>query len=780
MLKLIRNILLLTGLFCNMEAFAQQNKCAISGNIIDADSQETVPFAAAQLLDGEKAVTGVVADMDGKFTLQIDTRDGQYTLTVSAVGYKTHRQRIVSDKAKIDLGSIMLKPDMLEDAKVFGKADSQKSTVDKTTINASANMAADKGTAMDILRSASSVSISNDEISIRGNSNILVLMDGIPTTTTDLATIPAANIKSIEVITNPDASYDASGTGGIINIISKKSSLEGLSGIVSANYGFNHFVNANAAISYNRPKASYRFNYNTRYEDDVINSSLQRYVKATGYDVNQNLHSTRYTYNNNIGLGADFRFSQRNRLSLDIKLILPRLNIKQDVHNAATSITAEEFRHNDVTWNRENLDASISYTHVFKPDVSDITVLGSISKIWGHRPSYYYLNGEKTGYSNSGGSPFIANAQVDYKHKFKAGTLSAGAKVTYRHNEIFHEFYQADGEGWTNSYELSNDLDHTYMLPSAYVMFGSRIGKKLTYKAGIRAELSYLTMSSIHNGVTENIVTPFLLPSLSASYKLSEKQSLDFAISRRIGYPTYPQLNPYMSMVDATTFEQGNMYLEPERSTKVDLSFSSNGRIKFYADGYLNYTSDYISQITTFDENKLITTYVNVASDMKTGIDLSFNMDMTSWFNVSLAANTYYVTSDGEYKGTVISNKGITNNSNITFDFITWKGANIQCQYFVTTPQYFPQLTTSLTHQMNIGFKQRLLKGAMTTSVILTDVFKTAKWEVSSFNNVFDLTNISRNKSRMLWLGISYNFNSFKQKSVKKADNDRSLIRLGL
>ena len=781
MLKIVRHILLLAGFFCNMQAFAQQNRCTVSGKIIDADSHETVPFAAAQIHDGDKAISGIVADMDGKFTLQIDVRGGHYTLTVSAVGYKTHQQSIVSDKAKIDLGSIRLKPDMLEDAKVFGKANTQKSTVDKTTINASSNMAADNGTAIDLLRSASSVSILNDEISIRGNSNILVLMDGIPTTSTDLATIPAANIKSIDVITNPDASYDASGTGGIINIISKKSTLQGLSGMVSANYGFNHFVNANAAVSYNRPKASYRFNYNTRYEDDVISSSLKRYVKATGYDVSQNLQSTRYTYNNNIGLGADFRFNPSNRLSVDVKFILPRLNIKQDVHNAATSLTAEEFRHNDVTWNRENLDASVSYTHVFKPDVSDITVLGSISKIWGHRPSYYYLNGERTGYSNSGGSPFIANAQVDYKHKFNAGTLSAGAKLTYRHNEIFHEFYQADGEGWTNSFELSNDLDHTYLLPSAYVMFGSRIGKKFTYKAGIRTEVSCLSMSSVHNGVTEKVVTPFLLPSLSASYKISEKQSLDFAVSRRVGYPTYPQLNPYMSMVDATTFEHGNMYLKPEKGTKVDLSYNiSNGRVKFFADGYLNHTADYITQITTFDENKLITTYVNVASDIKTGLDLSFNMDVTSWLNVSLAANTYYVTSDGEYKGAVISNDGITNNSNITFDFITWKGANIQCQYFVTTPQYFPQLTTALTHQMNVGIRQRLLKGAMTASVLLTDVFKTAKWEVSSFNNVFDLTNISRNKSRMLWLGISYNFNSFKQKSAKKAENDRSLIKLGL
>ena len=130
-----------------------------------------------------------------------------------------------------------------------------------------------------------------------------------------------------------------------------------------------------------------------------------------------------------------------------------------------------------------------------------------------------------------------------------------------------------------------------------------------------------------------------------------------------------------------TTFEQGNMYLQPERGTKVDLSYSiRNGGLKFFADGYMNYTADYISQITTFDVNKLITTYVNVASDMKTGLDLSLNVDVTSWFNILLATNTYYVTSDGEYKGTAISNRGVTNNSNITFDFNTWRGMNIQGQ----------------------------------------------------------------------------------------------------
>jgi outer membrane receptor protein involved in Fe transport len=236
-----------------------------------------------------------------------------------------------------------------------------------------------------------------------------------------------------------------------------------------------------------------------------------------------------------------------------------------------------------------------------------------------------------------------------------------------------------------------------------------------------------------------------------------------------------------MSMIDATTYEKGNMHLQPEKATKLDLGYSlSRGSFNLFLNGYVNHTSDYISQITAIDSQRLITTYVNAASDLKSGVDFTLRVNPVKWMNVSLAANTYYVSTSGEYEGAEISNKGVTNNSNVLFDFLPWKGGDIQCQYFVSTPQYFPQLTTSLTHQMNVGFKQRFLKGAMTASILLTDVFKTAKWEVSSHNNIFDLTNISRNKSRMLWFGFSYNFNSFKQKAVQKTESDRSLIRLGL
>lgn len=235
-----------------------------------------------------------------------------------------------------------------------------------------------------------------------------------------------------------------------------------------------------------------------------------------------------------------------------------------------------------------------------------------------------------------------------------------------------------------------------------------------------------------------------------------------------------------MSMVDATTYEQGNMYLQPEKSTKLDLSYNLKGKAaNLFVNGYVNHTNDYISQITTLDGNTLVTTYVNAASDLKTGIELSLKTSPAKWMNLTLGTNTFHVTTKGTYKGAEIDNSGWTNNSNLMLDFLPWKNGDVQVQYFVTTPQYFPQLTTSLTHQMNVGVKQRILKGKMTLSLLLTDAFDTAKWEVKSRNNLFDLTNISHNKSRMLWLGASYNFNSFKQKNTQKAESDRSLIKFG-
>ena len=118
-------------------------------------------------------------------------------------------------------------------------------------------------------------------------------------------------------------------------------------------------------------------------------------------------------------------------------------------------------------------------------------------------------------------------------------------------------------------------------------------------------------------------------------------QDISLALSRRIGRPTYPQLNPYMSMVDAMTYEQGNMYLRPEKSTKLNLSYNIKSKVvSLLANAYLTYTEDYISQITMIDRGRLITTYVNADNDLKSGVDISLRIDPAKWLNISLSANT--------------------------------------------------------------------------------------------------------------------------------------------
>lgn len=779
-------------LILNINIFAQNNISLIKGKVTD-ENDLALPYVSVAVYQDNKIITGAITNDDGVFTLKVQRSDKEICLTFDFVGYVKEEMRLIPDKATFDIGDIILKENvvMLDDVVVSSTAVSHKSTVEHTTINASANMASSKGSALDILSTSSSVSIQNEEISIRGNKNILVLMDGIPTTITDLSTIPAANIKSIDVITNPDASYDSEGTGGIINIIMKKENAKGFSGAAAANYGFNHFVTGNAAFSYNGKKTSYRFNYNTKYEDDVINSSLYRFMKESGNIIKQQMISDRYTFNNNVSLGADFRINKKNTLTMDFRYMSPKLNVKQNLHNIIeiSDVVEEENRHNDVTWNRDNIEAVMMFRHIIKPDVSDISFRGSVSKIWGRRPSYYHVGDILQNYSNSGGSPFITNFQADYKQKLDKGSLSAGLKITYRSNDIYHDFYSWEYGEWIYSQSFSNDLLHTEMIPAAYIMFSSKNIGKFSYKAGLRGEYSIVTLDSRHENIKSEDNDIFVAPSLSVTYKLSDKQDLSLAFSRRIGRPTYPQLNPYMSMIDAMTYEQGNMYLHPEKTSKLDLTYNIKGeRFNIFADAYLNYTTDYISQITKVVDGLLLTTYINSAYDIKSGFDVSIKVFPSKWMTATLSSNTFYVKTCGQLKESEydfniidIDNEGWSNSSNIMLDFIPRKTTSLQVQYFIMTPQYYPQLTTSFTHKMNVGVKQKLLKGALTLSMLVTDVFDTYKWEVHSFNRIYDLTNTSKQKSRMLWIGISYNFNSYKQnKAEKSGDSERNLIKFGL
>ena len=218
MAKIYRFTTVMVFFIWSIAAYAQ-NRCTVTGTVIDADGG-CISYASAVLYKDGKILTGGVTDDNGRFSLVVDSSSGELELSIEFIGYMKKMIRFIPSGRNVSLGDMVLEEDadVLGEAVVTGKVEAQKASLERTSINASSNMVSSKGSAIDVLSSASSVTISNDVISVRGNSNILVLMDGIPTTIGDLSAIPAANIKTIDIITNPDASYDAGGTGGIINI----------------------------------------------------------------------------------------------------------------------------------------------------------------------------------------------------------------------------------------------------------------------------------------------------------------------------------------------------------------------------------------------------------------------------------------------------------------------------------------------------------------------------------------------------------------------------------
>jgi outer membrane receptor protein involved in Fe transport len=755
-------------------AFAQNG---VKGRVLEADGVQVI-YAAVVLESAGKTVAGAMTGEDGTFLIR-GALKGQYLLKISSIGYKDLKREITcTGKGMLDLGDIILAQDatVLDEALLVAGETPKSVSVEKTRINTSASAAAATGSVLEVIRGASAVSVDGSGgIAIRGNSNVLILVDGIPTTLGGLESIPAANVQSIEIVTSPDVKYDSEGTGGIVHIISKKQSANMFNAMAAFNYGFNGFLNGNVAMSYNKGRWGVRFNYNGKYEKDLIESELHRQIVATGTKVDQLIHATKRTSGQNAGLNLQFKATPKDILTADFKVALPRMNNFQDFNGA---------RQTDITFNRENFEGGLGYRHLFDPGKKELSLNASISSITGHRPSYYYEGGKMVQKSQSGGHPLIAALQGDYLTMWGKGKFETGAKMTYRQNNIDHKMFEWDDatQDWVLSIPLSNDLTHREYIPAAYALYSGKFSESLSYKAGVRFEYSYVTLHSEKEKLDDHSDCWFLSPSLSMNWRVAPRWSLSAALTRRISRPTYPQLNPYINLIDKQTYETGNMQLQPEKANKLDAGYSYIGKyLMVNGNAYVTYTTDYINQVAYLDNDILVTTYINADSDVKTGIDHNVRYSPVRWLTVDLACNTFYSASRGSFKGADIRNEGWTNNSNVGLTIRPFNGSEIQAQYFVTTPQYYPQFTTRTIQYGNIGIKQTFLKNALTVSALLTDIFNTRRWDVHSDNPVFTLVNNSKNLSRMFWLGITWNFNSFKpaKGGQKQQEEDRSIIRLG-
>ena len=598
----------------------------ITATIIDSATRVPVDYATVSLvrIKDNKSVNGGVTDPKGKVSLQNVSPD-QYKLTIGFMGYKSKTVLVKTSPEKPDLnaGTIMISGTQsnLKEVAIVGKTPMIENKIDRVIYNAEQDVTTAGGTAGDVMRKVPMVSVDIDGNPTLKGAAVQVLINGKPSGTMAnsvsdaLKMIPAEDIKSVEVITSPSAKYDAEGAGGIINIITKKKTAQGINGTANLSAGTRQ---NNGTFSLNAKQGrlgitsnfggQYAIPQNTKYvalnEYDATNTTLLQ----DGYT-----RAKRYGYNGNIGL--DYDINGYNNISTSIKYndfsngSKGTFNVLQTIANSSTDYS----RFSDNAYSTNNIDWNADYRRTFKKEGEEFSVSGQAS--FGKNTTGYStydiipgaantapVDGDNTGKNNQ------YTIQTDYTYPFsKDVKLETGAKGIFR--------------GITSKYASSDqDFDYNQNVAAAYGVITFKLAKTFDVKAGLRAE--YTDISGV-SGTTLNFNNDYfnLFPSAIISKALSKKSTLKLSYNKRVQRPSLTFLNPFLNQNDPNNKSQGNPNLSPEISNSLELGYSTyiKGSI-INASIFYRETKNVIESLYLPDEK--LTSYFNIGKNRSYGANV--------------------------------------------------------------------------------------------------------------------------------------------------------------
>jgi outer membrane receptor protein involved in Fe transport len=358
--------------------------------------------------------------------------------------------------------------------------------------------------------------------------------------------------------------------------------------------------------------------------------------------------------------------------------------------------------------------------------------------------------------------------------------------VFSRSNSFTARFYDKDTltGNWITNAALSSDLTHTEYIYSYYLMYSDSLFKKVFYKIGGRLEYntSDLKQKQTNEEVKYDRLFPF--PFLLIKYNINSAQNIGLSITRRVTRPTYPQLMSYIVVIDQMTYETGNKNLVPEIIDKIELNHSwLNPKLQVRSNLYYSIDQNYITQVSTLPSpDKLIVTYANGDKSYKLGMDVDATYKIIKPLSVNPGFSFFHIKSTGKYDGIDLSTNNNAWSANIKTLFMPDAKTELTLLLNYNSPIALPQFNLSEIYYADFGIKRNFLANKLSMSVTLTDIFNTRKWIIQSDNSIFKLHNDNKTDSRILWFGLTYNFNSYKMSKPQTNGNteiDNGMIKLG-
>jgi outer membrane receptor protein involved in Fe transport len=762
---------------------------AISGTVLDDSDGSAMPYVTISVLEQPDStmVTGTVTNDEGMFTLKVKD-PGQYWLQLSFMGYKkkTMAIELQPDEGDIDLGNIKLIPDadVLEEVTVTGNKFSMDYKIDKKVLHVSKQHTTISGTAVDALQYAPSVQVDIEgNVSLRGNTNFTVLIDGKPSVldaTEALEQIPASSVKDIEIITNPSAKYDPEGTAGIINIITKKRSLNGISGLVHLNTGLDDKYGGDILLNYQTNHLKFfvsgDFNHRTypgsmEHDNRFYGGDTTYYVQSSGMRERQR---ERYSFragaewfpDDNHTVSVSGRYGNRMSAGTYETEYTEWNSVDTNKNEYISTESGERGGHffslqSNYVYQIETdhkFDAEFMY---YERDGSDnsINTLNNLNDV--------IQTGQKSlEYGPSKGMRYRLNYKQPFSGRLK---LEAGLQGRFRdskeNNEIY--YYDTARSEYVLQENFSHEVNYLRNIHAGYGLIRGEIGEGLGYQLGLRTEYTY---RDIRLGEDED---NFLIdrwdffPTTHFSYDLNENNQVMVSYTRRIDRPHGWYLEPFITWSDAYNVRQGNPALKPEYINAFEMAYQKEfGKHAFSTEIFYRITKNNIERIrTVYSENIMMHSYDNVGKDFSLGTEVMLNAEIVDWWNTDITGNLYDYRVKGEIDGVEYDNHSLTWNLRWNNSFQIAENTVIQLNPAYHGPEIEPQEEEAAYFDVDGAVRQSFFNKKLKVTLQVRDIFGTSKYE--SITETPELYNyrLYKHKTPIVMLNLSYSINNYKDKS---------------
>ncbi|WP_347218862.1 TonB-dependent receptor [Chryseobacterium sp.] len=759
-----------------------------TGKIIGEDNKP-IEYAEVSLLTKDSiAVKSSLSNEQGNFILEAP--QGSYIFIVKHFKQILHIGSVELTKT-LNIGTVKAdNTTNLKEVIIQKKRKIIERKVDRLIFNVENSISATGGDALDALKITPSIRVQNEQISMVGKSGMSLMVDDRMIQLSGeelmnfLRSIPSDNIKSIEVITNPPAKYDAEGNSGIVNIKLKKAKIDSWNAMVSSSYLQSTYPTGRLNASFDYKKNKINFFSNISYSK----GSIKRTEKDEIYYPNRTWITdfNKRLFTDAIGgkIGFDYKLSKKWTIGTLYFGNSGRPESREEdfgaIRNSANQI--DSLIHTNANTLKKNWSHSINIYNKIELDTLGRVITTDFDYLtWNSEDNRNFTtqnllsNGTPTNNSflsvNNLGNQKVQNVsgKFDVDYPFQGFNFAFGGKVSFIKTDYDFKYYnKTDGSAILDPNQ-SNSFSYNENTQALYVTGSKKFGKeKWETQVGLRMEntqkegISHTLNQRDKNNYLELFPTFYLL------YKANENNTYSINYGRRIERPRYSRLNPFRYYSSAYNYTEGNPGLLPQFSNNIELKhvFKDNLTTSITytreAQGYgevsfVNNNNQYFTQLNYFTNNNI-------------QLSESYTFNKFSWWESSNQADLYYstVSFTKDVNLEQVKGWGFYFSTNNTFVLNKKKTIKASINYWFQAPEYDLQNRNKGYSSLDIGVRFSFLQNKLLLNAAVQDIFRTNRSHQTTYTTNIKQIYSSYNDSRLFRLSLTYKFGSSKISAEKR------------